>query len=268
MKYIEHLDELNELIRSYFIRGTNTNCYFMAETFNKQIKDHKLSFLLSGDNLILLLDKTDFYQLYFYLNDLSTSLNLSINKPVVMEILYRDEKFKPLDIINYWYGQNFKQHLKRDNMIASLESINLPALLYSTIKIDYACLEKEVLFTEKLFRDSLDIYTGDLLSKDEINQFVFSRNILIAYYKEEMAGALQFEVKNKIVWLSHLAIDQKFRGKGIAYELVRKFITDNQTELNTKYQLWVIQDNVAAINLYRKFGFVYGNKSTTSLLKQ
>jgi GNAT superfamily N-acetyltransferase len=239
----------------------------LAETFNKQIKDHKLSFFLSGDNLILLLDKTGFYQLYFYLNNLSIGLNLSINKPVVTEILYRDEKF-PLDIINYWYGQNFKQHLKRDIMIASLESINLPAISYSTIEIDYACLEKEVLFSEKLFRDSFDIFTGDFLSEDEIRQYIISRNILIAYYNNEMAGALQFEVKNKIVWLGHLAIDQKFRGKGIANVLVRKYIMDNQTELNTKYQLWVIQDNVAAINLYRKFGFVYGNKSTTSLLKQ
>jgi ribosomal protein S18 acetylase RimI-like enzyme len=123
------------------------------------------------------------------------------------------------------------------------------------------------LFAEKLLRNSLDMYTGDLLSMDEIKHYVSNRNVLIALYNNETAGVLQFEVKNKIVWLGHIAIDEKFRGKGIANELVKKYIQDNQIVFNTKYQLWVIQDNEAAVKLYRKFGFVYGNKSSTSLLK-
>lgn len=268
MKYIEHLDELNELIKSHFVRGTHTNCYFLIESFNKHIAAHKLSYVVSGQNLILLLDKTGFYQLYFYLNDLSAGIDLSSDKPVVMEILYRGEKFKPMDIIDYWSSQNFKQHLTRDNMMASFENLVLPESFNDDSVVNYATSENEALFAEKLLRNSLDQYTGDLLSMDEINHFVSNRNLLIAWYENEMAGVLQFEVKNKIAWLGHIAIDEKFRGKGIANQLVIKYLLDNRTEDNTKYQLWVIQDNVAAVKLYRKFGFVYANKSTTSMLKE
>lgn len=267
MKYIEHLDELNELLKVCFVRGTLTNCYFLAESFNKHIADYKLSYVISGHNLVLLLNKIGFYQLYFYLNDLSKDINISINKPIVIEILYRGEKFKPLDIINYWTLNNFKQHLTRDVMVTSFENLVLPEKSNSNIVIDYAFNENEVVFAEKLFRNSLDIYTGDLLSMEEIKHYASKQNILIAMYNNKAAGVLQFEVKNKIVWLRHLATDEKFRGKGIANELVRKWLLDNQLEFDTKYQLWVIQDNEAAVKLYRKFGFVYGNKSSMSLLK-
>lgn len=268
MRSIKDLDELNNLIKEFFKRGTHTNCYFLIESFKKLIADNKLSYEFSGQNLMLLLDKSGFYQLYFYLNDLSTGFKLPHDKPIVMELLYRGEKYKPFDIINYWTAHKFKQHLSRDNMVASYESILFPKIQHLNILIDYAYSENQALFAEKLLRNSLDIYTGDLLSMDEIRHYVSSHNILIALYNNEMAGVLQFEVKNKIFWLGHIAVDEKHRGKGIANELIRKYILDNRIDDYTKYQLWVIQDNIAAVKLYRKFGFYYGNKSTISLLKE
>ena len=267
MKKLEHLDGLNELIKSHFVRGTHTNCYFLTESFNRFIADGKLSYVVYGKNLILLLEKSGFYQLYFYLNDLSTGIDVLTDKPVVMEIVYRGEKFKPMDIIDYWLALNFKQHLTRDHMMASFENIIIPENITNDCIVNYASSADEALFAEKVLRNSLDQFTGDLLSLDEINHFAKNRNILVAWYNNEMAGVLQFEVKNNIVWLGHIAIDERFRGKGIANELVKRYLLDNRTESATKYQLWVIQDNEAAVKLYRKFGFTYGNKSTTSMLK-
>jgi len=267
MTYIKQLKELNELMECFFIKGTLTNCFFLADAFYKYMENNTLSYVFCGKNLVLLLDKTDFCQLYFYLNDLSTGVDLSIDKPVVMEILYRGEKNKPLDLIKYWSEQGFNHHLLRDNMVASFDSLSLPPVSTSNLVLDYVSSSEEALFTEKLLSNSLDFYTGDLLSIDEIYHFVTNRNISIAMYNNEMAGVLQFEIRNKIVWLSHIAVVEKYRGKGIANELIRKYILDNNTESNTKYQLWVIRDNIPAVKLYRKFGFINGNKSTLAMLK-
>ncbi len=89
----------------------------------------------------------------------------------------------------------------------------------------------------------------------------------MAYDEERLCGALQFEIKNNVVWIGHIAVSAGFRGKGIANELVKSYITINANQPNTRYQLWVMQDNPGAIGLYKKFGFIFANKTAASMLK-
>lgn len=267
MKQLTSLDELNKIVQTAFRKGCLTNNFILIDAYEAFIRENKLWLVADEDNAALLLDKEDFFQLYFYLNDLNKPIGLFVDKPVVMEILYRGHDKKPQQLIEYWSKLGFNEHLSRDNMLSSWSKLSIPEMPYENKLIKYAESEEELLFTKDLFDNALDKYTGDRLFEDELRSFLKNNNLLCAYYKNDLAGVLQFEIKNKVVWLGHIAIHPDFRGKGIANALVNKYITSNKTGENTRYALWVIQDNMPAVNLYRKFGFVYGNKSTVSLLK-
>ena len=269
MHLICEIESLNKIVQKYFVKNTITNNYLLPEACGQFISQKRLFFVASGSNACILLKKTEFFQLYYYLNNQNELIELDVDLPITMEILYRDETKRPEEILFYWEKCGFKQHLTRENMVATYNQITLPAAIDDdSLYLRYADTEEEILFTKNLFERSLDKYTGDILSYEEVHAFSKKKQVICAYYHSEPAGALQFDIKNSIVWLGHIAVANEFRGKGVANELVKAYIQYNVENNNTRYQLWVIQNNIGAINLYRKFGFVYGNKSTVSMLKK
>lgn len=264
---INSLGDLDLFFQKYFLKHTLTNNYVLAETYRQAINEEKLYYYETISNIFLLVEKESFYQLYFFINSLNEAVHLVTKKPITMEIVYRGALNKPLDLIGFWERNGFKEHLTRDNLSLTYGKINHIELNNPSFQLKYAETEKEAHLIRKLFEDSLDKYTGDLMSINEIKSFIEGKNIICAYINDQFCGALQFEVKINIIWLGHIATDLNYRGNGIANHLVRKYIEDNSRGDNSRYQLWVINDNIAAKSLYTKFGFIYTNKSTTSLLK-
>lgn len=263
---IKDILKLNELIDKFFVSKTLTNCYLSNDYFSGQIEKNNLTFINTESNLFLLIRKDGFYQLYYYINCLDEKVSLTMDYPVSMEILYRGEKNKPNQIFDYWTLNGFKNHLKRDNLIAMYSEIPLVDFTDPNVVLRYACLD-DADKLHSVYLSSFDPFTGDMLSRDDIQYRINSKQIISAYSENELCGFLEFEVKNSIVWLNHIAILENFRGKGISNYLVSEYVRTNKLNDNTKYQLWVIQDNIAAVNLYSKFGFRYNNKSTASMLK-
>lgn len=267
MNQIKNIKVLDEIIKKYFVKNTITNNYILPNVYLNYINSSKLFFAENGTNASIIVEKENFYQLYYYINNRDELIKLNLNKPMVMEILYRGDTQKPIEIFNYWEKCGFKQHLVRDNLMAGFNQIKFPSKCNSDLVIKYIDSEKELIFTKTLIENTLDKYTGNILSYDEILDYMKKKNIICAYYEGIMCGILQFEIKNNVVWLGHIAVSPEFRGKGIAKELIREYILANSTLTNCRYQLWVIKDNANAMILYQKFGFVYANKSSGSMLK-
>jgi GNAT superfamily N-acetyltransferase len=267
MNLITDLETLEVLWQKHFVKNTITNNYLLPNAYKELITTKKLSFIQGRNNIYLLVEKNGFYRLFYFINNFNEILNLDADKPVVMEILYRGESRKPNDIFNFWKKSGFKQHLTRDNLVASYKQLSVPDEKFAGIKWKFVSTEPEIAFTKELLDNSLDKYTGDELSLEEVSGFADKKNIICVYWENKLAGALQFEIKNNVIWLGHIAVSHEFRGKGIAKELVKVFIDINKVTTSTRYQLWVIQDNLSAVRLYNKFGFIYGNKSSASMLK-
>jgi ribosomal protein S18 acetylase RimI-like enzyme len=268
MNLIPDIESLNKLIQHYFVKNTITNNYVMPDAYNQYIADSKLFYVSTDANLALLVAKNDFFQLYYYINNQDELLQLDIGHAVTMEILYRGESQYPLQIMSYWGKCGFKKHLTRDNMVASFQQLSVPTDITSEIGIRFAASESEIEFAKQLIESTLDKYTGDMLTHEEVRSFVENKNVICASLEGELCGILQFEIKNNVVWLGHISVAEGYRGKGVANELVKSYIVSNATQPNTRYQLWVIQDNIGAVKLYHKFGFIYGNKSSASMLKK
>ena len=260
--------ELEAIISAYSKKGTATNNYVLAAGFEGLIQAGAVYAVEGQHNLILLVDRNISYQVYFYVNDFKEAVGIASEKPLMMEMVYRGSGQRPESLIDYWQRNGFKTHLTRDNLILTYDK-KLPEFLVpdSDLQIKVANTEAEAAYAADLFERDLDRYTGDLKTFNEILTYVEQGNVLCAYEKGYLCGTLQFEIKNNTVWLGHIAVDKKFRGKGIAYHLVNQYIEGNAQGNTTRYQLWVIQENAPAVKLYQRFGFVYAGKSTVSMLK-
>lgn len=267
MNLIKDIESLNDLIQKHFVKNTLTNNYVLADSYLKYIAENKLYSVSTTSNVCILVKKPDFYQLYYYINNQEEQIRLDVDKPITMEILYRSESQRPVEIFLYWEKCGFKQHLTRDNMVASFQQLSVPTGIASKVEIRLAESEADIIFTKQLIETTLDKYTGDVLTYEEVRSFVENKNVICASLEGKLCGILQFEIKNNVVWLGHISVAEGFRGKGVANELVRSYIVSNAKQPNTRYQLWVIQDNIGAVKLYHKFGFIFGNKSSASMLK-
>jgi len=267
MNLIKDIELLNGIIQKYFSKNTFTNNYLLSSAYSQYIADKKLYFVKTASNAIILVEKADFYQLYYYINNQNELVTFNIDRPLTMEILYRGEAQRPYEVLSFWEKCGFRQHLTRDMMTASYRQLILPPENASNIHIKYAETEKEIIYSKELIETTFDKYTGDVLTSQEIYSFAENKNIICAYLEEKLCGILQFEIKNNVVWLGHIAVAPQFRGFGIANALVKSYISMNMKQPDTRYQLWVIQDNTKATTLYNKFGFVYGNKTSASMLK-
>jgi ribosomal protein S18 acetylase RimI-like enzyme len=265
---IEDTGALNDIIREHFIRKTVTNNYVLADAYSRHIAEGNLYSITENGNAFILLKREDHYRMFYYLNNLENPGIFDCNLPVVMEILYRGEAQVPEEIFSYWKKRGFRRHLTRDLMTAVFSVLKMDEKKNPGIIVKYAETDDEASFIKKLSDSVFDKYTGDILSFFEVKSFTDSKNILCAYFNNEIAGMLQFETRNNIIWLGHIAVDTGFRGNGIANALVKAYIKSNYAGPDSKYHLWVIQDNIAAISMYKKFGFIYGNKTSASMLKE
>lgn len=267
MEKINSIKSINILTDRYAVKGTLTNNYLLSNEYESLISKDVLFCIENDSNAFLLSDKGRYFQLFYFINNINEFFYVKLDKPIVMEILYRGESKKPLDIISFWEKCGFNQHIVRENMIGSYKQLILPEEKMSDIQIKYADNSFEATFAKEIIESTFDQYTGDILNETEIHNFYKNKNILCAYWKGNLSGILQFEVRNNVFWIGHIAVAPEFRGKGIANELVKAYISDNVVNSDTRYQLWVMKENMGAVDLYKKFGFIYGNKSSASMLK-
>lgn len=267
MEYIKTEVQLEELVECYFGKNTLTNNYIMYEDYKHYIEAGRLAFIAGANNLVLLLEKNGFCQLYYYLNDLGEGMSLPKENSIVIEILYRGEPDKPCQVIEYWERNSFVQHLCRDQMAGSIKKITFPENLTDKVQIKYANEFEEVEYAYQLIKNTFDAYTGDILTHEEVEGYAESECILLALMDGKPCGILQLEIKNNVSWLRHIAVDPSCRKQGIANALVSAWIKKT-SQPSARYQLWVVQDNVPALNLYKNYGFVYVNKTTISMLKK
>ncbi len=267
MQLVKDLASLDKLINQFSVKGTYSNNYLLTSAYEEYIKDSRLHLIAGSSNAGLLVEKEGFYRLYYYLNDFDEVMTALPAEPVVLEMIYRGEAKRPVAETAYWEKCGFRQHLVRDNLMASYGQLTMPLAVAPDVQISYARNREEVSFVHELMQHALDRYTGDQMSLEELEQAALNRNLLLATWNVRFAGFLRSYIKNDVAWLGHIVVADEFRGKGIANELVRTYIQDNSKGDDTRYQLWVIQDNLGAVRLYQKFGFKSGNKSAAAMLK-
>lgn len=269
MERIQTLDAFETLLTTFNQKEVVSNFYMLKDEYSKHICAKDLFFHVDGQNLYIYLKKHDFVKLFYFINNLNHSYSIgNNNQSQVLEIVYRGEKQYPTKHIEFWKSCGFDLHLSRDCYFLKNEDgiINVPEK--SSMMIKNAQSEHDLNYALKLIEENLDLYTGDQLSLEELRYFANNNLLYIAFDDGKYCGMLQANFKNGVFWLGHIVVDANFRGKGIAKVLVEHYLNEGIKLKCNQFQLWVIQDNLPAVNLYKKYGFKYLNRSTCSMLKK
>ena len=256
---------LEKIIDEHSLKGTLTNNYILSKEVNKYIEDKRYWYFKGNSNLYLFVEKEGFYRLYYLINNIDARDDFS-KLQIVLEIIYRGKKNMPLEHIKYWRKNGFKSHLTRDCYFLKAASVSLNYNQVEGVTIERPKNKEDILSAKKLIDENLDLYTGDRLSLQEIENFSTSGLLFCAYKNDLMCGMLQADLRNNIYWLAHIVVHKDYRGMGLANLLVDNYLNEGLKLQVRQFQLWVIDENIPAVNLYKKRGFAYLNKSTTSML--
>lgn len=266
LKKIETFSRYQEITEQFGKKGCASNDYIQREAADLIIHD-RLYESLGESNAFVLVKKSGFWRVYYYINDFDEMMSVS-GEELATEILFRGNLGEPAAEVEYLERCGFKRNLVRDQYFAKYSSLTAPVPTQG-FNIGIAKDEEEARWAIDLFNQSFDKWSGDYITPETSELLVVENAILIAKDNSgNRLGALHLERKSGVTWLSHVSVLESARGRGVGLGLVEAYIERGHTDENSRYMLWVQHQNTPAVNLYLKKGFTYMNKSTLSMIKQ
>lgn len=260
-------DKVLHLIEEFKRGSSLSNCFLMGTELVQLVQAGLLSYSVDGPNAFILEDKGNCYRIHYILNDTDSGFSLVLDKPFMLEILFRGKDGEPESAVAYWSCQGFSRNLVRNNLAAKFSDLRITTAGNSN-EIYFAETEEEGGFAKTLFNNAFDPYSGDLVTSEEIEGLLKNRQILIASHNGKNCGALHFYNVGKCAWIGHVAICPEVQGHGYGSALVSEFIRLNHVDDKSRYSLWVQAQNRPAVVMYERFGFKYTGKSSLSMIKR
>ena len=263
---IDTFERYQEIVDQYGVKGCKSNDYIQREAADLIIHDALYEYC-GEKNTFLMVKKDCFWRVYYYINDPEEKL-IHEGDELVTEIIFRGNLGEPTEEVKYLESCGFKRNLVRDQYYAKYASI-APPVLITGLSVRFATSIEDVQWAIRLFNASFDKWSGDFIP-DEMAEYLLQEHaILIA--KDSCGnrlGALHHENKQGVTWLNHVVVVEQARGMGVGRGLVEAYIEQGHVDATSRYMLWVQKQNLPAVNLYQKKGFMYMNKSTLSMIKR
>lgn len=261
-EYVHYL----EIVDRYKRKGCLSNDYIYREVADMIIHDRLYEYC-GKNNAFLFVKKDECLQVYYYLNDLTELFDFDVDNDLVVEILFRRSIGTPENEMDYLGKCGFCPNLCRDQYGGLYKDL-LASCPISNVIVRRAQSIEEIKLARLLFSRTFDHYSGDYIPEQMIKKLYENDCIWIALDENsQFAGALHQTIIGHVAWVSHVAVIEGFRGRGIGQALLDTFIEQNRTDDNSRYMLWVQTQNKAAVKMYQKKGLKYMNKSTMSMLK-
>lgn len=262
---IESIDRYLEIVLKYNKKGCLTNDYIQKEALSL-VEAGKLYEYCEDDNAYLFVKKDIGIRLYYYLNNIESTIDFDIHEDLIVEILFRGENHYPQEEMDYLIKCGFEKHILRDQYSAMYKDIKLMDYEVPGLRIYIAETLEEIEYAVNLFNKTFDNYTGNYIPMNECQKLLEEKAVLIARLDGKLAGAMHFRREGKLIWAEHNVVEPWCRGKHVGSLLCNAFIEAAKVDDKTRYTRWT-QHSGQAAKMYEKLGFKYVNKSSYSLLK-
>lgn len=268
LKKVNDIARYQEIVEQYKRKGALTNDYLYAEVEGLTAQGQLYEYC-GEENAFLFVRKDECLRVYYYLNDLTETLDFALDENLVVEILFRGSLGTPDAEIDYLTRCGFSAHLRRDQYSAMHKGlVGADASERRNFVVCKAQTAEEVAQACDLFNSSFDHYSGDYISKEMELQLFTGGNILVATdIAGHFTGALHQTIEKGVAWISHVAVLPEYRGHGVGKALMEAYIEQNYHDEKSRYMLWVQALNEPAVRMYQQKGFKYTGKSTMSMLK-
>lgn len=259
------LEQFNETVNSFrnAHEKTVTNCFLMPDEITALSSEGKL-FTAEYDNwLLILCDREDYSNLYYYTTENSEAsfvkdfMKSVGDREIYMDVVSRmgrGDRETPERLINAGAAESYKTYQR---MQLPVKNIDFDALTMNVaegyrIVSDY-CDYKSI---AALWKDSLDERSTPLPLKDELLKLRDEGNLLtVLDVQENLAAVIMTSVTAKQALLQHLVVSKQHRRKGLAISLLNESFLAAREKGLTMLRLWVDCQNSSAITLYDRLGF-------------
>ena len=174
-----------------------------------------------------------------------------------MEKVLERERFQHVkqmeeDKVQTTENKNVKQVDKNsvalENLLVTFKSNNETKSEYKIVLAD----ESELISVLEFLVCNFNKYYGCIPTEEKLRDDIKKKFIYIAKKEKEIIGVLHFQKTDKMVEIRHLAVGEKWRGKGVAKQLMRVY--QNEIKVSKKI-VWTGKENESAQRLYQKCGY-------------
>jgi N-acetylglutamate synthase-like GNAT family acetyltransferase len=261
MKQIKNYCEVSPLVSAQFRKGVRTNNFLSVEAYQAEIAQGSLYTHVWQGGLVFLRRRRGYWQLNFYLNDLSAPLDTDLNGIIVVEIPVRPKDLAD-DLLNYWKRQGFVHRFDRLRFIRPAgQAIDV---FNSDIKVKKA-EPSDCSALLDLMSECFDPITGCIPTQAELIGDINRDNVFCAKdMKAKICGLLHITRAASYTEIRHLAVREDMRGKHISRQLFSYYM--NSTDFK-KSLVWTSNKNSSAIRFYQSCGYTTDGWTSSVLVK-
>ena len=261
---IEHYNKIIERAKNNFKFNFSNAMFFKDEIID--LINKKVFYYLEIENGLVFVKKDkNINYLYYYLDSFDEIGNIKSDKKSMIELIDRTNINRNIIQVDSLIKAGYKKYATNMEMEILFDEKKKVFEKTSNFNITYATSEdkKKII---KLWESVLDSITIPLPDDKQIKKYIVEEKIIIVRDSNELViGAMLCDVINNKALISHVAVEEEQRGKGVG-TLMIKHCLNNSNYL--KYSLWVNEENKGAIKLYERLGFKPTKKISIQLLKE
>jgi len=164
---------------------------------------------------------------------------------IVVDLVGRDEDMEHLT--KPFINNGFERYSSLVRMSRQITEMEMPQPT-----IEYA-QDKDAERIESLFNDFFDPLSEQLPLKEQIEEWIINRHLLIRRVEGQIVGFVIFDINGITSYIRYWFIHPDFREQKIGSALFRQCFAESN---DTKRQIfWVIEDNENARKRQRHYGF-------------
>ena len=244
MRKIDNIEELNKMLNTRFSREYIRNSLKSIGTYEKNLD--KIYIHEENEDLFIFNKRKDFYVMDAILKK-SCPHSLSIDEDIVVEYVYRRDISDFHDIIR---GLDFKELIRRSSMTIRNFKADEELLVLDDSYSDFLLKEIE---------DNFDHYYGCIPSRSDLSSKIKKNEFLGLMEDENLVGFIEISKSGKKLIIDHILILDSYRAKGYSKRMINGLFSYGNREDFTSIELFVNDDNKAAIRMYESMGFERAN---------
>ena len=238
-----------EEIAQSISKGMRTNFYASAEDFFPLLEEGRISQAVFPGGSYCFVEKENQIDFYFFLEKEAAPAEVpKLDKPLLLEQVAL-AKTGTSPALEEWETMGFAKYLQRKRLFLSAQKTETEQRIISF------CKEEEAETILGMMEDAFEPYTSALPDLETLRKDLAGCRVIAAREGETLLGFLRFGREKKVSALRQLVIAPEGRGRGLGEGLMRDCIALERAEVS-KFQLWVREDNLPAIRLYEKLGFL------------
>lgn len=263
---IKSPEEYNLAVKSFKAYNPKalTNCFLMPGEIEYLIAEGRLFISEYPGWLIILCDREDYSNLYYYTTDTS---DVSFVKKFMRELYGRDvyldvvsragrgDLLTAQKLVEEGIAEEYKSYQRMQLPVKNIDFNSLSVAVPNGYNLTDKYCNSEAM--NELWKATLDEKSTPLPEKDELEELCKSGNLFsILDENGELAAVIMLSVSSKQGLVQHLAVSENHRRKGLARSLMSKCLIAAKDKELTVVRLWVDRKNMSAIALYDRIGYI------------